>query len=72
MIPHETYQNSVLHRVSQYYSGGVFTIVNDEWHLVVKLWMTDLSYITILLQDCYDAKGPQPRDPASMLRIKTL
>lgn len=72
LIPHETYQNSVLQRLSQYYSGGVFTIVNDDWHLVVKLWMTDLSYITTLLHDCYDAKGPQPRDPASMLRSYLL
>jgi len=30
--------------------------------------MTDLSYITTLLQDCYDPKGPKPRDPASMFR----
>ena len=48
--------------------GGVIVIVNDDWHQVVKLWMTDLSYITTLLQDCYDAKGPRPRDPDSMLR----
>ena len=40
----------------------------------MKLWMTDLSYITTLLQECYDAKGkgPQPRDPASMLRSYLL
>jgi hypothetical protein len=72
LIPHETYQNFVLQRISQHYSGGVFTIVNDDWHLVVKLWMTDLSYITTLLQNGYDAKGPQPRDPASMLRSYLL
>jgi hypothetical protein len=26
----------------------------------VKLWMTDLSYITTLIKDCYGAKGPRP------------
>ncbi len=31
-----------------------------------------MSYITTLLQDCYDAKGPQPRDPDSMLRSYLL
>ena len=34
--------------------------------------MTDLSYITTLLQDLYDTKGSQPRDPASMLRSYLL
>ena len=34
--------------------------------------MTDLSYITTLLQDCYGTKGPQPRDPDSMLRSYLL
>ena len=72
LIPHFSYQDSVLQRLGQYYNGGVFVIVNDDWHLVAKLWMTDLSYITTLLQDCYDAKGPEPRDPASMLRSYLL
>ena len=72
LVSHATYQDSVLLRLRKYYSGGIFVIVNDDWHLVVKLWMTDLSYITTLLQDCYDAKGPQPRDPDSMLRSYLL
>lgn len=72
LIPHATYQDSVIDRLRQHYSGGVFVIANDDWHLVAKLWMTDLSYITTLLQDCYDAKGPEPRDPASMLRSYLL
>lgn len=72
LIPHASYQNSILQRLHQYYSGGVFVIVNDDWPLVAKFWMTDLSYITTMLQDCYDAKGPEPRDPASMLRSYLL
>ena len=72
LIPHPVYQDSVIERLRQYYSGGTFVIANDDWPLVQKLWMTDLSYITTLLQDCYDAKGPQPRDPDSMLRSYLL
>lgn len=72
LIQHHFYQDSIIHRLRQHYSGGVFVIVNDDWPLVAKLWMTDLSYITTLLQNAYDAKGPQPRDPASMLRSYLL
>ena len=72
LISHAIYQDSVLQRLRHHYSGGVFVIVNDDWHLVAKLWMANLSYITTLLQDCYDAKGPLPRDPASMLRSYLL
>ena len=72
LISHAVYQDSVIERLRQYYSGGAFVIANDDWHLVAKLWITDLSNITTLLQDCYDAKGPQPRDPASMLRSYLL
>ena len=72
LISHESYQDSVLLRLRQYYSGGIFTIANKDWPLVVKFWRTDLSYITTLLQDNYAAKGPEPRDPASMLRSYLL
>ena len=71
-IPHQTYQDSTLLRLRQHYSGGVFVIVNKDWPLVEKFWKTDLSYITTLLQDEYAAKGPEPRDPASMLRSYLL
>jgi hypothetical protein len=72
LISHAAYQNIVLQRLRQYYSDVVFVIVRDDWHLVAKLWMTDLSYITTLLRDRYDVKGPEPRDPASMLRSYLL
>jgi hypothetical protein len=65
---HSIYQDSVLERLRIHYSGGIFVIVNSDWHLVAKFWMIDLSYLTTLLQDSYDPKGPKPRDPASMLR----
>jgi len=72
LISHETYQDSVLLRLREHYSGGILTVANNYWPLVAKFWRTDLSYITTLLQDDYGAKGPQPRDPASMLRSYLL
>lgn len=65
---HHFYQESIIQRLRQHYSGEIFVIVNDDWPLVTKFWMIDLSYMTTLLHDVYDAKGPKPRDPASMLR----
>ena len=67
-ISHALYQDSVLKRLREHYSNGIFVIVNSDWPLVTKFWMADLSQITTLLQDFYDPKGPTPRDPASMLR----
>ena len=71
-IPHSSYQDSTLLLLREHYSGGVFVIVKDDWPLVAKFWMTDLSSITTLLQDCYSPMGPEPRDPASMLRSYLL
>ncbi len=72
LISHSVYQNSVVERLQEHYSGVTFVIVKSDWHLVAKFWMIDLSYLTTLLQDCYDPKGPNPRDPASMLRSYLL
>lgn len=68
LISHSLYQSSVLERLRAHYSGGIFVIINSDWHLVSKFWMIDLSSLTTFLQDHYDPKGPKPRDPASMLR----
>ena len=68
LISHSIYQDSVIERLQEHYSGAIFIIVNSDWHLVAKFWLIDLSYLTSLLKDCYDPKGPKPRDPASMLR----
>ena len=62
----------MLQRLREHYSDGIFVIVNHDWPLVAKFWMLDLSYITTLLQDLYDPKGPTPRDPAAILRSYLL
>jgi urease accessory protein UreF len=65
---HETYQEFVIEQLQQHYSGGLLVLVNKDWPLISKLWITDLTEATTLLQDSYSTRGPAPRDPASMLR----
>lgn len=68
VIPHATYQDFVMEQLRTHYSGGILTLVNKDWNLIFKLWLTDLSAVTSLLRDSYGETGPEPRDPASMLR----
>lgn len=72
LIPHQAYQDFVMSQLQKHYSGGIFVLVNKDWPIIMKFWISDLSHTTILLQDFYDAKGPIPRDPASMLRSYLL
>jgi hypothetical protein len=66
-IPHTAYQDFVLHQLQTYYGSGL-VIIHKDFLLVTKLWQTDLSYITTMLQDSYSDHGPLPQDLASMLR----
>ncbi|HET7580601.1 MAG TPA: transposase [Bacillales bacterium] len=68
VIPHASYQDSVLKQLQEHFVGGALTLLNKDWPLIAKLWITDLSGVTRFLRDDYDPKGPSPRDPASMLR----
>jgi hypothetical protein len=67
LISHACYQQSLFDQFRRYY-GPTFVIINKDWPLVTKFWMTDLSSMTTLLQDLYSNRGPEPRDPASMFR----
>ena len=67
-IPHASYQDFFFSQLRTHYGGGILVIVNKDWPLITKLWMTDLSNLTTLLYDLYGDKGPLPRDPASMMR----
>lgn len=71
-VSHEAYQNFVMDQLQTHYSGGILTLVNRDWPVISKLWITDLSFITLQLRDMYDAKGPDPRDPASIMRSYLL
>jgi DDE family transposase len=71
-VAHESYQDFVLTQLKKHYSNGILTLVINDWPIITKLWISDLSYITIFLSDTYSIKGPLPRDPASMLRSYLL
>lgn len=71
-VSHEEYQNFVMDQLQTHYSGGILTLVNKDWPVITKLWITNLSDITVRLSDVYGARGPEPRDPASMLRSYLL
>jgi hypothetical protein len=66
-IPHSDYQAFVLQQLRSSYGPGV-VLINKDWPLAAKLWMTDLSAITTHLENEYSDQGPEPRDPASLLR----
>lgn len=54
VIPHASYQNFVLERLQKHYTSGILTLVKNDWQLIAKLWVTDLSGVTRFLQDDYD------------------
>jgi hypothetical protein len=70
-IPHAAYQQFLLDRFHRYY-GPTFVIINRDWPLVTKFWITDLSALTTSLCDLYSDRGPEARDPASMFRSLLL
>ena len=72
LINHENYQNFVLEQLQNHYSGGLLTLVSNDWPIITKLWITDISYVTTWLFDTYSLKGPCPRDPTSMMRSYLL
>ena len=67
--PHKVYQDFVIEQLQRHYSGtGILTLLDKDWLLISKLWITDLLGISSILQDSYSLRGPQPRDPSAMLR----
>lgn len=69
ITPHEVYQDFVIEQLERHYSGtGILSLVDKDWLLISKLWITDLSAISSILQDYYSLKGPAPRVPSAMLR----
>ena len=57
LAPHEVYQDFVVKQLQQHYDGGVLTLVHKDYPIITKLWMTDLTGMTAMLQDFYSARG---------------
>lgn len=69
---HIDYQNFVIENLRKYYSGGLLALVNSDWPVIHKLWITDLSDVYHLLIDTYADKGPPGYPPSNMLRAYLL
>lgn len=65
---HASYQQFVLKQLRQHYSGGVLTLVANDWPLIAKCWITDLSVTGDFLRPHYGKRGPKPTDPDKLLR----
>lgn len=70
-VPHSDYQHFVLQQLRNFGGPGM-VLLHKDWPLVAKFWMTDLSPITTLLRDDYSDRGPDAKDPASMLRCTLI
>jgi hypothetical protein len=69
---HNDYQNFVIENLRKYYSGGLLALVNSDWPIIHKLWITDLSGVHHLLINTYADKGPPGYPPSNMLRAYLL
>ena len=69
---HNDYQNFVIENLRKYYSGGLLALVNSDWPVIHKLWITDLSGVHHLLIGTYADKGPPGYPPSNMLRAYLL
>ena len=72
LVAHESYQDFLIEQLQKHYSGGILTLISNDWPYISKLWITDLSFVTTWLFESYSLKGPAPRDPASMFRSYLL
>ncbi|WP_239625916.1 hypothetical protein [Paenibacillus sp. H1-7] len=71
-VSHSDYQQFVLDHLQAYFANGLAVLVRKDWPLIWKCYISDLSHTSTFLSDFYSNKGPQPRDPASMLRSYLL
>lgn len=69
---HQEYQDFVMQQLKLYYVDGPLTLQDDDWILIKKLWLVDLSHTFSLLKDTFSKQGPCPHDPADLLRSYLL
>ncbi len=67
---HKDYQDHVLKFLRGFYAyrNPFFIIPESDYSIISKLWITDLSSITSMLDNTYSNRGPMPRDPDAMIR----
>lgn len=73
-IPHQMYQDFVIAQLTEHYSTGILLLVKNDWPVIKKFWIADLSVTASWLYETYSSsnKGTQPQDPTSMMRSYLL
>ena len=69
---HEEYQDFVKSQIQLHYLGGILKMNTNDWLLLEKLWITDLSGTATFLKEQYGRRGPKSIDPDCMLRAYLL
>jgi hypothetical protein len=69
---HKKYQDFVISQIQLHYTSGILNMTSNDWILVEKLWLTDLSGTAAFLEKHYGRRGPKPIDPDCMLRAYLL
>ncbi|WZX99999.1 transposase [Bacillus sp. FSL W7-1360] len=74
MVPHTEYQKSMLEQLQEHYADGALLLHKNDWSVISKCYITDLSSVSALVQHTYSdsTQGTIPRDPASMMRAFLL
>ena len=68
------YQDFVIAQLTEHYSTGILLLVKNDWPVIKKFWIADLSVTASWLYETYSSsnKGTQPQDPTSMMRSYLL
>ena len=54
---HKEYQNFVKSQIQLHYTSGILKTTSNDWILVEKLWITDLSGTATFLEKQYGRRG---------------
>jgi len=69
---HKEYQDFVKAQIQLHYASGILYLTHNDWLLIEKLWITDLSGTAAFLEKQYGRRGPKPIHPDCMLRSYLL
>jgi len=70
--PHEQYIEFIKNQVKLLNESPLVTITDDDFELIKKFCLLDLSKVYDLTLGTYSVKGPEPRHPADLLRCCLL
>lgn len=72
-VSHDDYQNFIILQLQKHYNSiSALSIITNDWPIIAKFWITDLSFTHTWLEDTYSDQGSEPRSPDSMMRSYLL